>query len=173
MKNILEISANTNKIDSHFDMLSCFLNSASTLYAVACDGINSNQISQLGKPTDEYWNEHFITAFFLARHALELAIKALIKTLKGNDVNGHNIKSMWKCHIQNNTNISLKKIQKAFDVLEKHGVLHDAQLYRFHVDKKKIQLNNMPNVNNEDFDTVIDLAWSVREECLRPRSQRK
>ena len=85
---ILDVSATTSGLEEHFDLLSCFLRSAITLHATACDGIASNNKSSLGKVTNDVWNEHLITAFYLFRHSFELAIKALIKETQGIDLHG-------------------------------------------------------------------------------------
>lgn len=163
MKSIIEVSASTTELQDHFDMLSCFLKSATTLHAVACDGIVGRGI---GQPTAEHWNEHFVTAFFLFRHALELCIKALVKEMSGVDVRGHDIKKMWEDNIPNYRNVIPEKIDKAFAVLAKFHVLNDAQLFRYHADKSGIKLKNMPLIQNNDFDAIYDAAWTIRQLIL-------
>jgi hypothetical protein len=89
MTSLIDVSASTTELQDHFDMLACFLKSATALHAVACDGMVGRGI---GQPTQEHWNEHFIIiAFFLFRHALELAVKALVEELTGNEIHGHDI----------------------------------------------------------------------------------
>jgi hypothetical protein len=168
MKSIIEVSASTTELQDHFDMLSCFLKSATTLHAVACDGMVGRG-GNIEQPTPEYWNEHFVAAFFLFRHALELSIKALIKEATGVDVCGHDIKKMWETNIPDYRNVIPEKINTAFAVLAKFHVLNDAQLFRYHADKDGIKLKNMPLIRNDDFDAISDAAWAIRQlilECI-------
>lgn len=171
MKPMIEISAGTNKLQNHMDMLSCFLNSATTLYAFACEGI-ANSTGKIGHATLEYWNDHLVTAFFLFRHAFELSIKALIKEKTGNDAHGHNIKELWES-ISEYQNVIPEKISKAFTVLEKRHVLNDAQLFRYHVDKKCVELKDMPPIQNGDFDAISDATLAIRQLLLEHIHVRK
>jgi len=114
----------------------------------------------------DFWNEHFITAFFLFRHTLELAIKALIKEIHRRDVHGHNLKLIWEKYIPNYKNVLPEKINKAFAVLAKYNVLEDAQLFRYHVDNNGIKLNDMPPIEYDDFDAISDAAWTIRQAAL-------
>ncbi len=165
MKSIIEVSASTTELQDHFDMLSCFLKNAMTLHAVACDGM-AGRGENIGQSTPEYWNEHFVGAFFLFRHALELSIKALIKEMTGIDVHGHDIKKMWEDNIPDYRNIIPEKINKVFAVLVKFHVLNDAQLFRYHADKGGIKLKDMPLIQNNDFDAISDAAWTIRQLIL-------
>jgi hypothetical protein len=149
-------------------MLSCFLKGATALHAVACDGMVGKD-KNIGQATSEYWNEHFVTAFFLFRHALELSIKALVKEITAVDIRGHDIKKMWEDNIPDYRNVIPEKINKAFAVLAKFHVLNDAQLFRYHADKSGIKLKNMPLIQNNDFDAISDAAWAIRQlilECI-------
>lgn len=159
MKNLIEVSATTDEFKDHLDVLMCFLNSASALFGIACDGY-------AGKNCECFWNYHFVTAFFLFRHSIELAIKALIKEIKNIDVRGHNIKKMWEEHIPDYQNVLPNEIKKAFEVLEKYNILEDAQLFRYHTDKTGTRLENMPSIKNEDFDALQHAAWSIRQTVL-------
>ncbi len=173
MKSILEISAATNDLKSHFDVLSCFLHSATTLHAAACDGIASNEKNFIGTVTDDLWNKHFITAFFLFRHTIEIAIKALIKEINNFDAHGHNIKRLWEENIPNHQNVLPDEINKAFSVLEKYHILENAQLFRYHVDKGGVTLRSMQPIKSEDFDALSSVAWAIRHTILECTHARK
>jgi hypothetical protein len=166
MSPILEFSATTNTLKNHFDVLSCFLESASTLRSIARDGIAANGEPQAGIPRNDFWNEHLITAFFLLRHAIELAVKALIKEIKNEDINGHNIKKLWEENIPNHQNMLPEKIKEAFDVLAKYNILKDEQLFRYHADNSGNKLNAMQPIPNDDFDALEIAAWAIRQKTL-------
>ena len=171
---MLEISATTNELKNNFDILSCFLRSATTLHAVACDGIAGNNKNPIGAVTNEVWNDHFITAFFLFRHAIEVAIKALIKEIKNLDIHGHNIKKIWEENIPDYQNVLPEEINKAFIVLAKFNILEDAQLFRYHVDKGGVTLKSMQPIKNDDFDALSGAAWAIRQiilECIHVRKR--
>ncbi|WP_126322243.1 hypothetical protein [Candidatus Rickettsiella viridis] len=167
MKSLINISASTGELQDHFDLLSCFLNSASMVRGMACDGITRN--NSIGSPMPEFWNQHFITVFYLFRHALELAVKALIKEVTGHDVVGHNIQKMWEENIPNYQNVIPEQINKTFTVLAKYHLLNDAQLFRYHADKGGVKLKDMPLIHSDDFDTISGAAWAIRQlvlECI-------
>ena len=166
MNQMLEVSATTDDLKSHFDVLSCFLRSATTLHAVACDGIANNKNSSMSSVTNDVWNGHFITSFFLFRHTLELAIKALVKEIKSVDIHGHNIKKMWEENVPDYKNVLPEVINKAFAVLAKYHILEDAQLFRYHVDKSGATLSSMQPIKNEDFDALSGAAWAIRQTIL-------
>ena len=163
---IQKISVTTDNLIDHFDVLSCFLHGATTLHAVACDGLAKNMSGSIGQMTNEFWNDDFITAFFLLRHALEVAIKALVKEVKGLDVNGHNIKKIWEENIPNHNSVLPDEINKAFNVLDKYHLLKDAQLFRYYTDKSGVKLKDLPPLENEDFDALSGAAWAIRQLIL-------
>lgn len=166
MEQLLPISAHTNKIENHFDLLSCYLHSAYILYGIASDGMTN-------KGQNYSWNEHFITAFFLLRHAMELAIKALIYEVKGKDVNGHDIETLWKTNIPNSENILPNEIKLAFAVLDKYHILINEELFRYPITKKSISLKNLPIIRGEDFDALFQAVGAIRDEVLKCIHEKK
>jgi len=164
MKSIIEISADTSDLKDHFDLLSCYLVSATSLHALACDGL-AGRSGGVGSVTPEFWNKHFVTAFYLLRHSLELAVKALIKETCGTDTHGHDIKALWES-VPDHQNIIRDQISRAFTVLAKYNVLKDAQLFRYHADKGGVKLKSMPSLTNDDFDAISTASWAVRQLVL-------
>jgi hypothetical protein len=94
---------------------------------------------------------------------LELGIKALLKSETNDDVTGHNIKKLWEAVPNWQTKISTE-IQKAFAILAKHHILEDAQLFRYHEDKKGMRLQDMLPVEQEGFEALDRAAWAVYNE---------
>lgn len=157
-----DISATTNQIENHFDLLSCFLNSASILPAIAAD----EQKNPNSTVTKEMSNGHLIIAFYLFRHSLELALKALANELNRKDIRHHNIKEMWNDLPPSYRSVLSEKMEKALVVLEKYSVLKDEQLFRYHVDKGGLTLKSFSTIENEDFDALSSAAYEVRHAYL-------
>ncbi len=150
-------------INNHFNIFSCYLRSASALHAQGIEASNKNSACGGGPVVAEYY---YITALFLYRHTLELGIKALLKSKTGDDVTGHNIKKLWEAVSNGQTGISTK-IQKAFAILAKHHILEDAQLFRYHEDKKGVRLQDMLPIEEESFEVLDQAAWAVYQEvCI-------
>lgn len=166
MKELFTVSAITSEMQNHFDVLECFLHSATELYAVAVDGINKNSDGSIGMMSNEFWNQNLVTSFFLFRHAIELGVKALIKEVSSSDVNGHDIQKLWEKNIPNYRAVLVAEISKAFSVLKKFNVLNDAQLFRYHNDKGGNRLKDLPAIENDDFNALSDLAWKIRQAIL-------
>lgn len=162
LKPMFQFSADVSKFEQFSDLVSCFLNSAEILKATACDGLVANGG---GLPTEEYWSEHFVTAFFLLRHSLELVVKAYAQEVTGNEVRGHNIKAIWK-GIPNSEKLIPERINQAFNLLAKYHLLEDAQLFRYHVDKKQVKLKDMPPIQPEDFELILDVVVSLQQVIL-------
>ena len=160
MKNFLStITATTHELKEHTDILSCFLYSAQTLRSIGYDKACRGEVGGMNFG----YNENLITSFFLYRHAIELAIKALIKKVQHIYVGGHNIKKLWENYVPNHQDIFPLTISKAFQVLEKFGVLKDAQLFRYHADISGERLESLPQIKNEDFEALYAAACDIEQ----------
>ncbi|MCK4608728.1 MAG: hypothetical protein KAT71_04535 [Gammaproteobacteria bacterium] len=114
MKLYAEISTQPNQ-DSHLDLLDCFLHSSMTLRTTALPKMQSNNN---GLMPNEFWHEHLIIAFYLLRHALELALKALIEEIpEKKTIHHHNIQKMYDTVSKTLSNKVKEEIQEALAVL--------------------------------------------------------
>ena len=154
----------TDQLNAHFDMLSCYVGSAMSLHANVMDGIADNLKNSNGKLTNEILIEQIITAFYLSRHALELAIKALIKITTGNDEQGHNLEKLWE-KIPKQNDVLKEIVKKPFDILKKYDLLENEELFRYHINKRGIALKNLI-IERNDFDLLVDAIWSIRQIIL-------
>lgn len=158
-----------NNIHEHFDTLMCFLESAGSLQALAYDGININQINSIGKPTNDTWHKHLFTAFYLYRHATELALKALVKSIHEKDVIGHDLEKIWdEISLEEKNKFSadfINKINNAFKILGEFDVLKNEQLFRYH-NNKSISMNVLRSINYTDFETLCGCVNSIRQAVL-------
>lgn len=138
--------------------------SASALHAQGIEASNKNSVCGGGPIVAEYY---YITAFFLYRHTLELGIKTLIKYEADIDViKSHNIKALWE-KVPNCDTLIPEIMQRAFDVLEKHNILKDEQLFRYHLDLRKNRLQDMLPIEQKSFEALDQAAWSVYNEiCI-------
>lgn len=166
-----ELQIPINHIKEHLDTLSCFLTSAESLRALAYDGIAKNKINSMGQPTNDVWHQHLFTAFYLYRHAIELALKALCESLINNDVKDHDLEKIWNLYSnEDRITYTLKdQIIKAFEILKKFHVLNDEQLFRYHNKIKKKQIidfEEMPNIEHKEMETLSYCAWGIRQAVL-------
>jgi hypothetical protein len=165
MKPMIEVSVDTSGLHDHLDILLCFLNSATLQYGFACNEA-AKMIIKTEQLTAEYVNGLFVIVFFLLRHAFELSVKALIKEITDKNVYGHNIEKIWKAHIPDYQKIIPEKIDKAFAVLCKYHILKDAQLFRYPTDKDGVRLKDMPYIEGEDIEVILDVAWTIYQLIL-------
>lgn len=158
-----------DNIHDNFDTLMCFLESANSLRALAYDGIGINASNNLGKPTNDYWYEHLFTAFYLYRHAIELALKALIKSICKKNIFGHDLEKIWDTIPLEEKNKFdaefLKEINEVFHILSEFNVLKDEQLFRYH-NNKSISINKLRNIKYRDFEILYGGAYSIRQAVL-------
>ena len=82
------------------------------------------------------------------------------------NVRGHDINDLWKNHIPSNYKKEFSnQINDAFTVLEKHGVLHNEQLFRYHASIGKddvTTLEDLPNISSEDFEKLFSAVDIIR-----------
>lgn len=158
-----------DNIHEHFDTLMCFLESAGSLRALAYDGIAMNQTNSIGKPTNDTWHKHLFTAFYLYRHAIELALKSLVKIIHNKDVLGHDLENIWKEispeEISKFSDEFLKEIADAFQILREFHVLKDEQIFRYH-NNKSISMSKLRNIEYKDFEMLYGCAYSIRQAIL-------
>lgn len=167
MSEILAISVPTNNFKNHVDIFSCYINSADALHAIFYDALLSGNGGDISK-------RHIITSVYLYRHSIELAIKALIKELKNEEVYGHNIKKLWEDYILDNPQgILPDEIKKAFDVLEKYGVLENEELFRYPQSKNGVTLENILSIEITDLGILHAAAYSIRHLVLVSIHQKK
>jgi hypothetical protein len=142
-----------------FDIFICYLMSATHLHGQSIEASNGKVV------TSDVAAYYAITALYLYRHTLELGIKALLEKETGKKFTVHNIKSLWE-KLPNYQDRSTVEISEAFAVLGKYHILEDAQLFRYEVDKKGTQLQDVLPIEEKTFKILGDAAWAVyREIC--------
>lgn len=120
--------------------------------------------------TREDWENLMLGAFYCLRHVLELGIKAVIEILNDEfpeNAYHHDILLLLEENIPNWSNIS--DLSVAIKVLQKHYILHNDQLCRYHINKQKKKYIDLPPVEKDDIETLIgamDSVWILILECL-------
>ena len=80
---------------------------------------------------------------------------------------GHDLKKLWKNVNHNYVSESFThEILKSFEILKKYKLVKDAQLIRYHVDSQGKQIKDLPPIETEDFEKLLDIAGKVRYAVL-------
>lgn len=169
MKFVLDIAATPNKINGHLDLLCCFQHSALSLYGAAKEQqqeINNGEViieSSNFNSVDEY----LVIALYLFRHAIELAVKALLEAITFEEMTGHNIKNLYQKlpKVYKHILSEFGNINGVFEILTKFDILEDEQLFRYHVDKRKKYLNQVEKITNKDCDALNNAIQYLRYAC--------
>jgi hypothetical protein len=160
---MLMVSGNPNEVIDLWMLFNYYLNGAISIYYRAQEDLYKRNNGEIVLGVANEYGE-IIIAFYSIRHALECAIKALIKELTGAEVIGHNIEKLWK-QIPSYKKLAPEgeAIDNGFNILKKYHMLNDAQLFRYHRDQHGFKLQDLPAITNDDFSTVVAAVYKVRD----------